>query len=96
MPCLKWTVPQGPPRVFPIIKKITTVGRAGGNDVVIEDAGICDYHAQVVFDGRDFNFSEVDERGDIQLNGKKKRRGKLVHNDRLALDWSSCTSSASA
>jgi transcriptional regulator with GAF, ATPase, and Fis domain len=85
MPCLKWMVPNGKPRIFPIYKKIVSVGRAGGNDVAVDDDSLADYHAQVIFDGREFNFSEVDARGEMLLNGKKKRRGKLVHGDRLSL-----------
>jgi transcriptional regulator with GAF, ATPase, and Fis domain len=85
MPSLKWMVPKGRPQVFPVFKKITTVGRAGGNDVVIDDASLAEYHAQIVFDGRDFNVSDVDRAGDLLVNGKKRRRGKIFHNDRLAL-----------
>ncbi len=85
MPSLKLPATAGRPRIFPVFKKITTVGRAGGNDVCIEGAGVADYHAQIVFDGRDFNLSEVDRAGDISINGKKKRRAKLFHNDRLEL-----------
>jgi transcriptional regulator with GAF, ATPase, and Fis domain len=78
-------VPNGKPRIFPIYKKIVSVGRAGGNDVSVDHESLADYHAQVIFDGREFNFSEVDARGEMLLNGKKKRRGKLVHGDRLTL-----------
>src|SRR5262245_32015116 len=85
MPSLKLSATTGKPRIFPIYKKITTVGRAGGNDVCLEASGVADYHAQIVFDGRDFNLSEVDREGDIGINGKKKRRAKLFHNDRLEL-----------
>ncbi|HEX4353765.1 MAG TPA: FHA domain-containing protein, partial [Polyangiales bacterium] len=85
MPCLKWMVPNGKPRIFPIYKKIISVGRAGGNDVAVDDDSLSDYHAQVIFDGREFNFSEVDARAEMLLNGKKKRRGKLMHGDRLTL-----------
>ncbi len=85
MPSLKLVPTTGKPRVLPMYKKITTIGRAGGNDVCIEGEGVADYHAQIVFDGRDFNLSEVDREGDIGINGKKKRRAKLYHNDRLEL-----------
>jgi transcriptional regulator with GAF, ATPase, and Fis domain len=85
MPCLKWMVPNGKPRIFPIYKKITSVGRAGGNDVSVDEESLADYHAQVIFDGREFNFSEVDARAEMLLNGKKKRRGKLLHGDRMTL-----------
>ena len=85
MPSLKLVPHTGKPRVFPIYKKITTIGSAGGNDVCIEGGGVADFHAQIVFDGRDFNMSEVDREGDIAINSKKKRRAKLLHNDRLTL-----------
>ncbi|HEY6880063.1 MAG TPA: GAF domain-containing protein, partial [Polyangiales bacterium] len=85
MPSLKLVPLLGKPKVFPIYKKITTIGSAGGNDVCVEGTGLADFHAQIVFDGRDFNLSEVDRDGDIAINGKKKRRTKLVHNDRLQL-----------
>jgi transcriptional regulator with GAF, ATPase, and Fis domain len=85
MPCLKLVATSGRPRIFPIYKKITTIGRAGGNDVCIDSEHVADYHAQIVFDGRDFNLAEVDRHGDIAINTKKKRRAKLLHNDRLEL-----------
>jgi transcriptional regulator with GAF, ATPase, and Fis domain len=85
MPSLKLVPTAGRPRVFPIYKKITTIGRMMGNDVCVEGAGVSDYHAQIVFDGRDFNLSEVDRDGTIEINGKSKRRAKLLHNDRLGL-----------
>jgi len=85
MPCVKWIAPEGRPRVFSVYKKITTIGRAPSNDIPIDHDSLADFHAQVVFDGRDFNLSEVDRHGEIQVNGKKKRRSKIVHNDRITL-----------
>jgi transcriptional regulator with GAF, ATPase, and Fis domain len=85
MPSLKLVPAAGRPRVFPIYKKITTIGRAMGNDICIEGSSVADFHAQIVFDGRDFNLSEVDRHGDITINTKSKRRAKLLHNDRINL-----------
>jgi len=85
MPCLKWMAAQGQPRIYPIFKKITSVGRAQGNDICIESRSLADYHAQLVFDGREFNVAEVDRAGEIQINGKKKRRSKVFHGDRVLL-----------
>ncbi|MFW6067522.1 MAG: sigma 54-interacting transcriptional regulator [Myxococcota bacterium] len=85
MPSIKWIVPKGRPHVFPVYKKITTLGRAGGNDVVIDDPSLAGYHAQIVFDGRDFNLSDVDRAGGMWVNGKKRRRGRIFHGDRLQL-----------
>ncbi|MDP9150697.1 MAG: sigma 54-interacting transcriptional regulator [Myxococcota bacterium] len=85
MPLLKWFPPQGQPRTFVLHKPVTTVGRALGNDVAIASHGLADTHIQVLFDGRDFNLEEVDKQAEILINGKKKRRVRLVHGDRLTL-----------
>jgi transcriptional regulator with GAF, ATPase, and Fis domain len=85
MPILKWFPAQGQPRTFVIHKPVTTVGRALGNDVAIPSHGLAETHAQVLFDGRDFNLEEVDKQAEILINGKKKRRARLVHGDRLTL-----------
>jgi transcriptional regulator with GAF, ATPase, and Fis domain len=85
MPTLKWFPPQGSPRVFSVYKPVTTVGRALGNDVAIAGEGVAETHVQVIFDGRDFNLEEVDRHAEILVNGKKKRRTRLAHGDRLTL-----------
>jgi transcriptional regulator with GAF, ATPase, and Fis domain len=85
MPILKWFPTQGPPRTFVLHKPVTTVGRALGNDVAVAGDGLAETHAQVLFDGRDFNLEEVDKQAEILVNGKKKRRARLVHGDRVTL-----------
>jgi transcriptional regulator with GAF, ATPase, and Fis domain len=85
MPILKWFLPQGQPRTFVLHKPVTTVGSALGNDVAIPSESLAETHVQVLFDGRDFNLEEVDKQGEILVNGKKKRRTRLVHGDRLTL-----------
>ena len=85
MPTLKWFPTEGAPRAFSIFKPITTIGRALGNDVPVPAPGVAEMHAQVIFDGRDFNLEELDRAGEILINGKKKRRTRLSHGDRLTL-----------
>ncbi len=85
MPILKWFPPQGSPRTYALYKPISTIGRALGNDVCVATANIADTHAQILFDGRDFNLQEADKAGEILINGKKKRRARLVDGDRLTL-----------
>ncbi|MGH7272301.1 MAG: GAF domain-containing protein, partial [Polyangiaceae bacterium] len=64
---------------------MTTLGSALDNDAVLAGRGVAATHAQVLFDGRDFNLEEVDKQADILINGKRKRRARLVHGDRLTL-----------
>src|ERR1700744_1617098 len=85
MPLLKWFPTQGPPRTYVLYKPVSTIGHALGNDLAVPTRGISETHAQVIFDGRDFNLEEVDKHGQILINGKKKRRARLVHGDRLTL-----------
>mgnify|MGYP001570013860 FL=1 len=85
MPSLKWMRPEGRPKIFSIYKTITSIGRASGSDVRVDDKCLAEHHAQIVFDGKAFNLQEVDLEGDIQINAKKKRRQKLEHGDRLLL-----------
>ena len=85
MPSLKWMVPQGRPRVFGIYKRVTSIGRAGANDVSIESGLLAAHHAQVVFDGRDFSVASVDPGAAVLVNGKKKKKSKIFHNDKLTL-----------
>lgn len=85
MPTLKWYPPEGAPKAFSIFKPITTIGRALGNDVAVTAPGVAETHAQILFDGRDFNLEELDRTAEILINGKKKRRARLVNGDRLTL-----------
>ncbi len=85
MPCLRWIGANGRGQLFPIYKSITTVGSAGGNDVLVAAPGVAAWHAQIVFDGRDFSLDESDPVAEIQINGKRKRRARLAHNDRVLL-----------
>jgi transcriptional regulator with GAF, ATPase, and Fis domain len=85
MPSLKWMVPQGRPRVFGIYKRVTSIGKAGANDVAIDSESLEAHHAQVVFDGRDFAVALVDPAVALLVNGKKKKKSKIFHNDKLRL-----------
>ena len=85
MPTLKIFSRTGAPRVHAVHKPLTLLGKALGNDVVLQGPGVVDHHAQIAFDGRDFNLEEADRGGEILVNGKKKRRTRLAHGDRLTL-----------
>jgi transcriptional regulator with GAF, ATPase, and Fis domain len=85
MPCLRWIGASGRGQLFPIYKSITSLGSAGGNDITLEARGVAPWHAQIVFDGRDFSLDEVDPVAEIQINQKRKRRARLAHNDHVLL-----------
>jgi transcriptional regulator with GAF, ATPase, and Fis domain len=83
MPTLKYFAAAGAPRLYAVHKPVTTIGKALGNDVPVAGAGVAEHHAQILFDGRDFVLEELDRDAEIAINGKKKRRARLVHGDRV-------------
>jgi transcriptional regulator with GAF, ATPase, and Fis domain len=85
MAMLRYFPREGSPVLYAIHKPVMTVGRALGNDVPIPDRSVKEHHAQIVFNGRDFQLEELDREADIAINGKKKRRARLVDGDRLSL-----------
>src|SRR5262249_8110391 len=72
-----------PPVLFAIHKPVTTIGRALGNDVHIPDRSVLEHHAQVAFNGRDFQIEELDRAAEISINGKRKRRAGWGDSDGL-------------
>jgi transcriptional regulator with GAF, ATPase, and Fis domain len=85
MATVRYFPPSGPPEVFPLRKPITTIGRAQGNDIHVPQATVEQQHAQIVFSGRDFEIEGLGGGDSIQINGKRKRRARLVNGDRLLL-----------
>src|SRR5215510_64789 len=85
MPTLQYFPPAGEPREYSVHKAVTTVGRALDNDLSVVESDMSDHHAQIIVDARDFNLEEGDRQAEILINGKKKRRARLCHGDRLTL-----------
>jgi transcriptional regulator with GAF, ATPase, and Fis domain len=85
MAIVRYFPAEGAPVMVALHKPVTTLGRALGNDIAVPDASVAHHHAQIVFNGRDFQLEEVDKDAEILINGKKKRRARLVHGDRLTL-----------
>ncbi|NUN13433.1 MAG: sigma 54-interacting transcriptional regulator [Myxococcales bacterium] len=76
---------QSRPRTIPLFKKVTTFGSEDENDVVLGGTGIDDYHAQVVFDGRDFIISVSGWTKSVTINGKKRRTHVLEDGDEIGI-----------
>jgi transcriptional regulator with GAF, ATPase, and Fis domain len=85
MATVRYFPSDGPPIATVLHKPVTTLGRALGNDIHLPDASVAHHHAQIVFNGRDFQLEELDKEGEILINGKKKRRARLANGDRFTL-----------
>src|SRR3954466_10327442 len=85
MATIRFFPSEGAPVLMALHKPLSTIGRALGNDIHLPDASVANHHAQIVFNGRDFQLEEVDRQAEILINGKKKRRARLASGDRITL-----------
>jgi transcriptional regulator with GAF, ATPase, and Fis domain len=85
MATIRFFPSEGAPVLLALHKPLSTIGRALGNDIHLPDASVANHHAQIVFNGRDFQLEEVDREAEILINGKKKRRARLANGDRITL-----------
>src|SRR6478752_7354482 len=85
MATIRFFPSEGAPVLLALHKPLSTIGRALGNDIHLPDASVAHHHAQIVFNGRDFQLEEVDREAEILINGKKKRRARLANGDRITL-----------
>jgi transcriptional regulator with GAF, ATPase, and Fis domain len=85
MPSLRVTLPGKGPKIYHLYKKITSIGRSDENDIVLPDPLLADSHAHIHFDGRDFNVTSIDKHGDLHVNGKRRKKHRLVHQDMLKI-----------
>ena len=74
---------KGKPVVFPLFKKITTIGQTRENDVFLDMPGIAACHAHVLYDGKDFVLSEADRNCEVLVNGRRRKSHRLADGDSL-------------
>jgi transcriptional regulator with GAF, ATPase, and Fis domain len=91
MPSLRVMLPGQGPKVYHLYKKITSIGSGEENDIVLNDPLLADSHAHVHFDGRDFNVTSIDKNGDLHVNGKRRKKHRLVHQDVMKIGASEMT-----
>ena len=72
-------------REYPLRKTLTSIGSGRTNDIVLDDPSVETSHAMVQLDGGVFEVSSVSRKCEMRLNGKKKRKVKLSHDDQLQI-----------
>src|ERR1022692_3356940 len=82
MATLKIQLPGKGTRVYRIHKKITSLGRSADADVSRAEPSVAESHAHIHFDGREFNLHAADREGELYVNGRKRSKQRLVHEDR--------------
>ncbi|MBM4371159.1 MAG: sigma 54-interacting transcriptional regulator [Deltaproteobacteria bacterium] len=72
-------------RIFPLFRRITTVGRSPDADIHIDDPSLEPEHAQLSFDGHGFEVAPLDGRSLVMVNGRKVKTCGLEDLDILRL-----------
>src|SRR5215813_3914905 len=85
MPSLRLTAPGTPPMVYSLYKKITSIGSGRENDVVLPDPLVAEAYASVHFDGQTYTLQVLAKKQEVVVNGKKRGKHKLTHEDRLVI-----------
>jgi transcriptional regulator with GAF, ATPase, and Fis domain len=85
MATLRMQVPGKGVKVYHIYKKITSLGRGDEADITLPDPLLAESHAHIHFDGRDFNIATTDRDAELYVNGRKRNKHRLSHEDRVRL-----------
>src|SRR3954465_1404244 len=85
MATLRMQLPGRGVRVYHIYKKITSLGRGDDSDIVLPDPLLAESHAHIHFDGRDFNIGTTERDAELHINGRKRNKHRLTHEDRIRL-----------
>jgi transcriptional regulator with GAF, ATPase, and Fis domain len=95
VPYLTYRDASGVQRVE-VTRKLTGVGKAGDNRIVIDDPAILSYHAQILRDGKNWVLSSLDRGAILVVNGKDRRNYSLEDGDLLILGGTELTWSTEA
>ena len=85
MPSLRLQAPGHPATVYHLYKKITSIGSGPDNDIVLPDPLVADAFASVHFDGQTYTIATLHRKLDVVVNGKKRSKHVLRHEDRLMI-----------
>ncbi len=85
MPSLRLNAPGQAPSIYHLYKKITSIGSSTENDVVLPDPLIGDAYASIHFDGQTYTIATLQRKAEVIVNGKKRSKHKLTHDDRLVI-----------
>ncbi|HKE16146.1 MAG TPA: sigma 54-interacting transcriptional regulator [Kofleriaceae bacterium] len=85
MPYLRLQIPGSGATVFHLYKKITSLGSSPECDVTLPDPLVPDSFAHIHFDGQVYTMATASRRHELSINGKKRKKHRLTHDDRIVI-----------
>lgn len=77
--------PGSPLRSLPVFRRITSIGSAQDNDVILALPEVKEHHAQLVLDGKRYTLVSMDRGAEFHLNGRKAKKEPLEDQDVLRI-----------
>lgn len=72
-------------QMIPLVKRVTTLGRQLGNDIVFHEEFLSRFHAQIVYEGGAYVLIDNNSTSGTFVNGKRVDRCVLNSGDLIAL-----------
>ena len=85
MPTLRVVAEGKTTEVFHLYKKVTSIGRSPDCDIMLKDLDVASSHCHIHFDGRVFHLAPIKRDCKIFINGKRRRKHDLTHQDNVRL-----------
>jgi transcriptional regulator with GAF, ATPase, and Fis domain len=85
MPYLRLQIPGSGATVFHLYKKITSLGSSPECDVTLPDPLVPESFAHIHFDGQVYTMATASRRHELSINGKKRKKHRLTHDDRIVI-----------
>lgn len=85
MPRLVFHDGTGRQHSFPLKKKLITLGRAPGNDLVLQDPLVAPTHAHIINEATGFVVSSMDSKAILLVNGKARKTQALRPDDQITV-----------
>jgi transcriptional regulator with GAF, ATPase, and Fis domain len=73
------------PSVYYLFKTLTTIGSSADCDVVLGDPLVADVFAHIQHDGHEFHVTAIPRGAEFSVAGKKRKKHRLAHQDRLGI-----------
>ena len=83
MPSLRLKAPGADATVYHLYKKITSLGSSPECDIVLPDPLVGESFAHIHFDGQVYTITTISKKSDLKVNGKKRKKHKLTHDDKM-------------
>jgi VWFA-related protein len=86
-PTMGWLIVEkgaGQGREFRL-HEVTTIGRSGDNDIVLDDTAVSRQHAKVRMDGKVFTIFDLAATNPTQVNGQEIGKHQLMDGDRVEI-----------